>query len=143
MKIFLRLFKKLPENIRMVLVAILGALIGLITYEIIYFINPFEPRASSSWFAAAVVNIARQHSLHRWLTFTYKSNYWRSLRRAYIMYSTSLLVGVVLNWFLVERLHVNHRLAWAICLIITASISFFFLKRYVFKQKESYTMING
>jgi len=126
----------------MVIVATLGALTGLITYEIIYFFNPFEPKASSSWFIASIVNIARQHGLHRWLTFSHKVNYWRSLSRAYIMYSGSILIGVALNWFLVEELFVNHRIAWVFCLIITALISFFFLKRYVFKQTETSSIID-
>jgi len=127
----------------MVVVAILGALTGFITYEIIYFLNPFEPKASSSWLVASVVNIARQHGLHRWLTFTHKVNYWRSLLRAYVMYSGSILISVALNWFLVEELLINHRLAWACCLFITALISFFFLKRYVFKRTDTIYIVDN
>jgi putative flippase GtrA len=128
-------FKKLPENIRMVLVAIIGVLIGLITYEIVYFFNPFEPKATSSWFIAFIIGIARQHGLHRSLTFSHKTVYWKTLFRAYIMYSGSLLIGTGLNWFLTEVMFVNHRIAWACCLLTTALISLFFLKRYVFKLK--------
>ncbi len=141
MNTIFRSFLQLPENTKMVLVAIIGALIGLVTYEIIYFLNPFEPRASSSWFVAYLINIFRQHSLHRWLTFSHKGSYWKSLRRAYVMYSGSLMIGVILNWILVELLSVNHRLAWLFCLIVTASISFFFLKRYVFKHEVANTVI--
>jgi putative flippase GtrA len=127
-------YRKLHENTRMVLTAIIGALLGLITYEIIYFLNPIVPKASSSWFIASTVNIARQHGLHRWLTFhSYKTKYWESLIRAYIMYSGSLFFSVGVNWLLTEVMFVNHRIAWVCCLIITALISFFFLKRYVFK----------
>ena len=125
-------FRKLPENTRMVLVAIVGVLIGLITYEIVYFFNPFEPKATSSWFIAFIIGIARQHGLHRSFTFSHKTVYWRSLFRAYIMYSGSLLIGTGLNWFLTEVMFVNHRIAWACCLLTTALISFFFLKKYVF-----------
>ena len=128
-------FRKLPENIRMVLVAIIGVLIGLITYEIVYFFNPFEPKATTSWFIAFIIGIARQHGLHRSLTFSYKTVYWRSLIRAYIMYSGSLLIGTGLNWLLTEMMFVNHRIAWACCLLTTALISLLFLKRYVFKLK--------
>lgn len=134
MNSILSAYRKLHENTRMVLTAIIGALLGLITYEIIYLINPFEPKASSSWFIANIINIARQHGLHRWLTFhTYKTRYWESLMRAYIMYSGSLIVGVGVNWLLTEVMGINHRIAWVCCLIITALISFFFLKRFVFK----------
>jgi hypothetical protein len=52
------------------------------------------------------------------------------------MYSGSLFFGAGVNWVLTEVLNINHRLAWVCCLSITASISFFFLKRFVFKTNE-------
>jgi putative flippase GtrA len=117
----------------LVITACLGALIGFVTYEIIYWINPIDPRASTSWFIAFVVGVARQHALHRWLTFSHPTPYWKSLGRAYVMYSGSLVVTSALNWGLTEQLLLNHRLAWAICLLVTALISLVFLKRYVFR----------
>lgn len=35
-------FDRLPEKVRLLLVALVGALIGLATYQLIYWINPFE-----------------------------------------------------------------------------------------------------
>jgi putative flippase GtrA len=127
-----RLYQKMPEKVRMVTTAVIGALLGLITYEIIYALNPFTPRAPTSWALAFAIGIARQHALHRWLTFTYRTPYWRSLRRAYVMYSGSALVGTLLDWVLTQWLGVNHRVAWLICLMSTATISLVFLRRYVF-----------
>ncbi len=126
-------YHNLPENVRLILTAIIGALVGLITYEIIYFLNPMEPRASSSWFIAFVIGVARQHALHRWLTFLHKTSYWKSLAKAYVMYSGSLFVTSALNWILTEELLIHHRIAWGLCLIATGLISLIFLKRFVFK----------
>jgi putative flippase GtrA len=126
-------YRKLPELIRLSITAIIGAFTGFITYEIIYYLNPLHPKASTSWFLAYIIGVARQHALHRWLTFNHKASYWKSLYKAYIMYSGSLLVSSALNWFLTEILYLNHRLAWACCLLTTALISLVFLKRYVFK----------
>jgi len=119
----------------MVIVAILGVMTGYVTYELIYYLNPLEPRSSSSWFMSYAVGIARQHALHRWLTFAHKTPYWRSLFKAYIMYSGSLILSSGLNWFLVESLDIHHRLAWLCCGLITGLVSYFFLKKFVFKVK--------
>jgi putative flippase GtrA len=127
-----RLYQKMPEKVRMVTTAVIGALLGLITYEIIYALNPFIPRAPTSWALAFAIGIARQHALHRWLTFTHRTPYWQSLGRAYVMYSGSAVVGTLLDWMLTQWLGVNHRVAWLVCLMTTATISLVFLKRYVF-----------
>jgi putative flippase GtrA len=126
-------YRRLPENIRLVLTAILGAGIGYIIYELIYYLNPIEQKASSSWFIAFIIGVLRQHALHRWLTFNHKSPYWRSLLRAYIMYSGSLFATSCFNFLLTEVWELNHRLAWGCCLILQALIGLIFLKRYVFR----------
>lgn len=130
-------YHALPEKLRMVLTAILGALTGLVTYEIFYWLNPFEPRATTAWIASFLVGIARQHGLHRVLTFTHHSPYWPSLARAYVMYTGSLVWGSGLNWVLTELLGVNHQIAWFCCLMSTAAISLLFLKRFVFAHSAS------
>jgi putative flippase GtrA len=114
----------MPEKARMLVTAVIGAIIGLITYEIIYALNPLQPRATTSWALAFGIGIARQHALHRWLTFTHDSPY-----------SGSAAAGTLPNWALTAGLGVNHRIAWVICLFTTAAISLIFLKRYVFRTK--------
>jgi len=128
-------YHALPERLRMVLTAILGAFIGLVTYEIIYWFNPFEPRATTSWAVSFLIGVTRQHGLHRMLTFTHQSPYWPSLGRAYLMYTGSLLFGTLLNWVLTEGCGINHQAAWFCCLLSTATISLFFLKHFVFKTR--------
>lgn len=128
-------FLKLPQNIRMVIVAIAGALIGLLTYNILYWLIPFQPRATICWSVSFFIGIARQHGLHRAFTFTHPSPYWESLFRAYIMYSGSAVIGMIVNYILTQIWHVDHMAAWLVCLFITASISFLFLKKKVFIQK--------
>ena len=127
-------YRALPENVRLVGTAILGALTGFVTYEVLYWLNPFEPRATLAWSAAFLLGVVRQHGLHRWLTFGDQSPYWPSLRRAYVMYSGELVVGTGLDWLLTERLGVHHSLAWFCCLMFTATTSLFFLKRFVFRR---------
>lgn len=59
----LALYHSLPEKLRMVLTAILGALTGLVTYEILYLLNPFEPRATIAWTVSFLLGVTRQHGL--------------------------------------------------------------------------------
>ena len=130
---FFRRFYSIPEVVRMFITAITGAGIGFITYEIIYWLNPLVTyRATTSWTAGFIIGVARQHWLHRLLTFTHKSPYWKSLRRAYLFYSISALIGTLLNYYLTVYQMIDHRLAWLSCLAVTALMSTLFLKRFVF-----------
>lgn len=126
-------FYKQLEYVRMSVIAIIGAISGFITYEIIYYLNPFSPRATLSWLVAFIIGIARQHALHRRFTFFHKGPYFKSLYKAYIVDIGALLYSSGLHWFLSEILHLDHRLTWVICLLSTTLISVLFLKKYVFK----------
>ena len=130
---FVTSYHRLPEKVRLVLTAILGATIGWITYEVLYWLNPLTTyRATTSWGLSFLVGVAMQHGLHRWLTFTHQSPYLRSLGRAYLFYSGSALLGALTNYYLTVILGVHHRLAWLVCLGFTALSGVFFLKRFVF-----------
>jgi putative flippase GtrA len=129
---WLQRFRALPEKLRLALVAVLGALIGLLTYEIVYFLNPLTPRAPTSWLAAFAIGVPRQYSLHRWLTFDSRLPYGPRLARAYLLYAAIAVLTTGLNWLLVERLGAPHRLAWLACITTTGLINLFALKRWVF-----------
>ena len=114
----------------------MGALIGLLTYEVVYFVNPFEPRAPTSWLASFAIGVPRQYSLHRWLTFRSDAPYGPRLVRAYVLYAAIALLTTALNWLLVERLHWPHRLAWLGCIATTGLVNLFALKPLVFTGKR-------
>ena len=133
---WLRRFRRLPEKLRLAIVALLGALIGLVTYELIYWINPFRPRASSSWLMSFAIGVPRQYSLHRWLTFGSDVPYGPRLARAYLLYAALAVLTTGLNWLLVERLGVRHRLAWLACIVMTGLINAFALKPLVFSARR-------
>jgi putative flippase GtrA len=129
---WLQRFRRLPEKLRLAIIALLGALLGLVTYELIYWINPFQPRASSSWLMSFAIGVPRQYSLHRWLTFGSDVPYGPRLARAYLLYAAIAALTTGLNWLLVERLGVGHRLAWLACIMTTGLINAFALKPLVF-----------
>ena len=133
---WLQRFRRLPETARLAFIAVLGALIGLVTYEIIYFVNPLEPRASTSWLAAFAIGVPRQYSLHRWLTFSTAVPYGPRLARAYVLYAAIALLTTALNWLLVEQLGLPHRLAWLACITTTGLVNLFALKPLVFADQR-------
>ena len=128
-------FDRLPEKLRLLLVALAGAAIGLATYQLIYWINPLQPRAPTSWLAAFVIGVPRQYSLHRSLTFRSNVPYASRLARAYVLYACIAVVTTALNWWLVERLSVPHHLAWLACISTTGMINLFALKPLVFGRR--------
>jgi putative flippase GtrA len=129
---WLATLRRLPEKHRMLLVAVLGALIGLATYQVIYILNPFQPRAPSSWLLAFVIAVPRQYTLHRRFTFQSNVPYAPRLLRAYVLYACIATITTVLNWALVERLAVPHQVAWLACISTTGLINLFALKPLVF-----------
>ncbi len=124
---------RVPEQVRLVAVATLGASIGWLTYELIYWLNPLVGawRATSSWTPAFAIGVARQHALHRWLTFRTTDAYWPSLGRAYRYYALIAATGAGLNYTL-TMLGVPHRIAWLACLAVTATCGLLFLRKHVF-----------
>ena len=134
-------FFKQSETTRLLIIAALGVILGFITYEIVYYLNPFSPKATISWILALIIGIARQHALHRYFTFSHQGSYFKSLYRAYIVDTVGLLFSTGLNWFLAEVLQLHHRLVWGICLLSSALISLVFLKKYIFKSTSSISYI--
>ncbi|MFW6254904.1 MAG: hypothetical protein ACOC41_08250 [Chitinivibrionales bacterium] len=126
-------FSRLPEKLRIILIAMLGTAIGWITYEVVYFFIPVdEHKATISWAVSFVIDIFRQHGLHSIFTFNHSFSYWNSLGRAYVYYPLTAIVGMTANFFLTEHFAINHRIAWLLCLIIIALINLFLLKKVVF-----------
>jgi putative flippase GtrA len=131
--LLLRRYRSMPESVRIVATALIGAAVGFVTYVLIYALNPLHPRPTTSWFLAFLINIARQHALHRSLTFQHSGPYWPSLRRAYVMYLGTAVATTALNWYLTIFRGFNHFATWLVCMALTAAISLLFLKRFVFK----------
>ncbi|WP_299228536.1 GtrA family protein [uncultured Psychroserpens sp.] len=124
------------EFFRMLIIAVIGAIIGFITYEIIYYFNPFTLKVTLSWIIAFIIGVARQHALHRYFTFRDRTNYLKSLYRAYIVDIGALLYSTGLSWLLSKFTSFSYRLIWLICFLSTAIIGLAFLKRYIFKVSQ-------
>ena len=124
-----------PEHQRVAIVAAFGILASWITYQIVYLVMPFEPRATLSWFFAFALGLVRQHHLHRTISFPGSGvTYATSLRRDAMVGAALVGISTGLNWLLTVRLGIDHQLAWAVCVVTAAALTYAPMKFYVFRR---------
>lgn len=125
------------EFVRICIVAGIGTVASFITYEIVFFLNTVEPRATTSWTLSFTIGVFRQHHLQRWLAFpNTRTRYGVSLKREWLASILVLVVSAALNFLCTELMHLNHRVAWAICLIFAAGMEYCALKFFVFRSNR-------
>ena len=125
--------RKKSELERVAIAAAIGTILAWLTYELIFYFNPLEPRATSSWTIAFVVGVFRQHHLHRTLSFpnsrrSYSGSLWREGAAALVI----LIVSASLNYWLTQHIFLHHRVAWASCLVSVAALEYGLMKFFVF-----------
>ncbi|GGE61888.1 GtrA family protein [Actibacterium pelagium] len=126
-----------PELVRIAIVAVMGTALSWVTYEIVYFLNPFSPRAPLSWGMAFTIGIFRQHHLHRTLSFPKaRLSYLSSLQREIAASVLILLIGVILNYSLTQVFDLQHRVAWGLCLVTVSGIEYALMKLFVFSGRR-------
>lgn len=125
-----------PEVERVASVALFGTLVSWLTYELIFLVNPLEPRATTSWFLTYLTAIVRQHHLHRVISFPGpKAGYAATFRRQVVVNVTLLGLGGGLNYGLVELAGMHHRPAWLICMALVATANYLSMKFFVFRRR--------
>jgi putative flippase GtrA len=128
-------FFALPRPARFIVVGFGGVAIGFVVYNAIYWMNPFEPKATISWAFASLIGVWRQHWLHRVFTFhDRRVGYLNSLWLAYVAYSLSIVGSTALNWWLTEVLFVHHLAAWTMCIGGSVALNYFLLERVAFRD---------
>jgi hypothetical protein len=92
---------------------------ALIDYSI-YLVYIFEwERATVCWTLSYTISIIVRHFSHRLLVFgEFEGTYCSSLTRTYMTYSSSIIISMLANHFIVSFLNYSHRTAW----IITVNI---------------------
>lgn len=131
-------FRERNRRQKFIIVGVGGVAIGFVVYNIIYYLNPIEPRATTSWLLASLIGVWRQHALHRWLTFhDRKGSYAASLGMSYVAYSTSIVASTILNWILTDAFGMNHLIAWAIALGSSVAMNYTMLERFAFPDPDA------
>lgn len=134
---FIRQIHARSEVERAILVAIIGAALSFITYEIVFWINPFEPQATISWVVSFGIGAIRQHHLHRWISFPdSKARYRLSLSRFFFVSILIASISTASNWLLTQTLDVHHRAAWLICITLVGVLNYLAMKLYIFRDRN-------
>lgn len=123
------------EIVRVGIAAAIGTLLAWVTYELVFFLNPLEPRATTSWAVAFLIGVFRQHHIHRVLSFPNSVfSYSGSLSREAVASIIILIAGAGLNFLLTQRFGIHHRMAWGSCLISVAALEYGLMKFFIFRN---------
>ena len=129
------------EIVRVALAALIGTFLAWVTYELVFWVNPMEPRATTSWALAFFIGIFRQHHLHRTISFPKSAvSYGVSLRRDFAASIGVALLSTALNYLLSEVLQSHHRVAWFGCVAFVAGFEYLVMKLYVFPRGRSHEL---
>jgi len=96
----------------------------------IYKIYTYEwERSTVCWTLSYIISIVIRHSSHRLLVFgDYEGSYCYSLAKTYLTYSSSIIISMISNHFIVTLFAFSHRDAWLITMIWTGILNYFMLK---------------
>jgi hypothetical protein len=102
---------------------------ALIDYVIsIIYVSTWE-RVTVCWTLSYIMSIWIRHYSHRLLVFgEYEGTYCSSLSRTYLTYSSSIVISMLTNHFLVNYMMTSHKVAWIITMLWTGIFNYFMLK---------------
>mmetsp|Transcript_43340 Transcript_43340/g.86108 ORF Transcript_43340/g.86108 Transcript_43340/m.86108 type:complete len:153 (+) Transcript_43340:80-538(+) len=102
---------------------------ALIDYVIsIVYISNWE-KVTVCWTLSYIMSIWIRHYSHRLLVFgEYEGTYCSSLSRTYLTYSSSIVISMMTNHFLVNYMMFSHRAAWLVTMLWTGIFNYFMLK---------------
>lgn len=102
---------------------------ALIDYMIsIIYVSTWE-RTTVCWTLSYIISIWIRHYSHRLLVFgEYEGTYCSSLSRTYLTYSSSIIISMFSNHFIVNYLLLSHRTAWVVTMLWTGIFNYFMLK---------------
>lgn len=113
----------------------LGVGFGWLQYELLWALNPLEEfRGSTTWILSSAVGVAWIHGIHCAYTFrgvrhtSVRTTWWRTLPRAYGLYSGTIALGSLLTWFLIDRMEWPHTAGWVVATAVTSLVNFGFLR---------------
>jgi len=102
------------------------ALIDYCVYLV--YVIPYE-RATVCWTISYTLSIVVRHMSHRYIVFgEYEGSYCSSLMRTYATYSSSIVISIFSNHYIVEYLRFSHRDAWICTMLWTGVYNYFMLK---------------
>ena len=86
-------------------------------------------KATVCWTLSYTLSIIIRHYSHRMIVFgEYEGTYCSSLGRTYLAYSSSIVISMFMNHYLVEGFGLEHKVAYLITMLGTGIYNYFALK---------------
>ena len=85
---------------------------------------------------ANVLAITVSFTTYKYFVFQTKDHWLSEYLRSYLVYGGMALIGIVLLWFLVDRLHLSILFAQAIAIIVTVIFSYLGHSLFTFREQK-------
>jgi len=123
-------FEKVPQYAWFVLSGALCDVVQALIDYLVFLVYTLEwERATVCWTASYTLSIVVRHYSHRLLVFgEYEGTYCMSLARTYLTYSSSIMISMITNHFLVSLLEFTHQQAWVVTMLWTGVYNYFMLR---------------
>ena len=127
---FLICGRKVPQYFWFVLSGALCDIIQAGMDFCIYQIYTYEwERATVCWTLSYTLSIVIRHSSHRIIVFgEFEGSYLSSLGKTFLAYSSSIVVSLLSNHFIVEIFNFSHRDAWILTMLWIGLYNYFMLR---------------
>ncbi|MAG56797.1 MAG: hypothetical protein CMJ83_10940 [Planctomycetes bacterium] len=115
-----------------------GCVVFTLLYSGLYAVSlvPDRANASFSWGTAYFISSFVTHFLHRWITFRWRTPYWQSLRRTYVIYGTSLFLTTALHDQLVHAAGLDHKLSFGLTLVLSGCWNYLAFRHWGFRPGD-------
>ena len=86
-------------------------------------------RETVCWGGSYTISIIIRHFFHRHLVFgEYEGTYCSSVARTYATYSSSIVISILTNYIIVDKLKISHMYAWLLTMLWTGIYNYIMLK---------------
>jgi len=114
----------------------LGTLVFGLLVAALYALGFDETRLDDAlrWSIPYLLTSFVTHTLHRRITFRWPSNYWRSLRRTFVIYGASLVLTTLLHDQLIWMFGVSKSTAFFLSLALSGAWNYLLFRHWGFRE---------
>ncbi|KRX06664.1 hypothetical protein PPERSA_07898 [Pseudocohnilembus persalinus] len=124
-QLYFKCMEKYPKVIRYFIAGILGNIVLYLLDRFFLEFNPFDwQKETVAWTLSNIFHTPAQYILFEKLTFGEKENKIKGILGVYMSYSVGTVVGIIMNYILINQFSMNNDHAWLITLILTAFVNF-------------------
>lgn len=135
-KIF-KIWYKIPQSIRFILVGVYNTVFGYILFSALYFAIGNNIHYSLILLISYLIGILNNFIVFKIFVFNTKGNWIKECFTTYLSYSVIYPVNAFLLFISIDLYGLSVYVGQAVAVIIMPIITYFILKRFAFKKKKS------